>query len=338
MITGLDGSRHIEQCLIVKSSPASIWARIGIGVGATVALMLSFHTDILRNGNEPMAGFLALFGLFAVGIAFRLRREDPATDKVERRGVAVLLEYLSIAAAFGLGWIWLERDSFFAEGPSGGNLFWLDASLLIAQGAIFVCAIFIRRSIRGIRSRFRLNGQAWTAMGAAAVLLICLNLETHAQVIYVEGQGKVILETQGFPMAAKHRVRVERLAPHTSMDGGSEEIVGMPNGGRVTRTESKTLVTRFGRTTESPRSDDARFRDGTEVRFDRTEFFFNVPHVAPVKVNFKNQRAEFIMGRHSYRDWIATTSDSLLAFLLVAHTGWVAAVLSQRRRRVGLAC
>ena len=124
-------------------------------------------------------------------------------------------------------------------------------------------------------------------MGAAATVLICLNLETRAEVINVEGQGKVILESQGFPLAARHRIRVEITAQPDSR-GSVAEVVTMPNGGRVTRTEEKTIVTRFGRATTLPRLDEVRFRDGTEVRFDGAEFFFTVPRVAPVKVVFRN--------------------------------------------------
>jgi hypothetical protein len=307
--------------LCVVNTPNRKWPMVGLCSGAIIVLAASFHPDILRDGNEWIATFLAALGLLGIGFFLGLNGRQTVTNTARRTKMPVALEYLTIAALFGLGWTWRESDSFFAEGPSGSDLIWLNSIILAALTAIAVCSIVIRKSVGDVEVPALSGRRMWAAMGSATAVLVCLNLQTRADEISVEGRGRIVVESQGFPFAARRSVRFEMASKREE----GPDVIVMQNGARVVRTEQKTVVMRFRKTVELPPTKQVTFRDGSAILFEAPNVRFTVPHVAPIEADFANHRAQFVSLGAVYWDWHAVVANGLATILLAAHSGSVAA-------------
>jgi hypothetical protein len=309
----------------MKAPGVTRWARIGMFVSALALVVASFHSDILRDGNQLIAGFLALLGLSAGAAALGSRRVAKNGDAWGRLKSTVALEYLAIAALFGLGWVIAIRYSFFSEGPSGRDLVSMNSILVFVLAAIVLCSLTIRTSLRVAKSIVVIRKSVWAAMGSMAAVLLCLNLQTRADVITVEGQGRVVVESNGFPLSAKRRVSIERVAPSTVSQTAERTIVIMPNERRIEWSKQRILTKWFWKTTEAPPAREVLFKDGTRVSFETFGFQFSIPNVIPIEADFLNEQAAFIGQGQSYRNWLAMMGNVIIAILLIAHAGWITA-------------
>ena len=107
-----------------------------------VLFIASFMPAILRDGNSPIAGMVAVVGLLAIGagIPLSIATTDRLTER-GARGLCLVLEPLILAAAGGALGILVQRASFFA------TLGVLPVTLVIVFVALFCFALIARLAI-----------------------------------------------------------------------------------------------------------------------------------------------------------------------------------------------
>ena len=292
---------------------------------AVLLELLSFHPDILRDGNEAIATLFALIGIFA-GISWKFCA--PSAEYNPKRNV--ILEYLAIASGLALVCLLQVKGTFFSDGPSGADLsklFWTAAVallLIIASGFVLIASsrpqhLDVRKSSAGT------IGARATA-GTAITILLLLNLETRADIIVIANKARVISETQGFPFPAIHRLRMEHNPGAKPDDNNS---ISLPNGAHVERNREKMTVTRFRKETELPPADELRFRDGTFISFGNSAFGIILPQVEPIQVDLANGTASFLNSGTTYRSARNLLLNVVIATALIGHS-----VSASRRLRL----
>lgn len=291
-------------------------ARPALFLSSITIELLSFHGDILRDGNQGIATMLAVIGLFGL-FAWKYWTDSISQSSPHR----ILFEYLSIASGLGLLWLLQTQSTFFSEGPSGADLFKLfglgtSALLLIILTSLIRIALSHGSQLE-LQKTSRHSLGAWTTIGATAILLVVLNLQTRADVIVVGNKARITVERNGFPFPSVRRISAQHN-PNSRMT--DIESISFPNGATLERSPEKITTIRFRKRAEFPPAEQFRFRNGTSVTFANTSLAFILPNTEPIQFDLSTHKVIFRSKPQTYWSWLNAVLNLSIAIALLLHS------------------
>src|SRR5579859_3282536 len=179
----------------------------------------SCYREVLRDGNEPVAGGLGLLGLFCMGagwIAYRSASEPMP----ERRRVrqCLLFEHVAYCAGLVMVWLVVERQPFFADTPFGRDILALHTTLMVILGVVIGLSAALRVTLRkpedGVSNLFPYprSLRARQSFAIGLVVIGTLNVVQATEIIHLSNGMHVSISSRGFPLPAFQKLRVSTEA------------------------------------------------------------------------------------------------------------------------------
>jgi hypothetical protein len=166
LVCGLKGN----QLVILRTFPQKAISLALIMTGSGLEFS-SCCPELLRNGNEPIAGVIAILGLLAIaGGWLGLRGVSLRLTEHQRVRRSLFFEHLLYGAALGAWWLIAERETFFVDTPFGRDILGFQKLLVAALVAVAVLSVALRVALCA-RSTPMLRRKLFPISAAAAAKL-----------------------------------------------------------------------------------------------------------------------------------------------------------------------
>ncbi|HZR17503.1 MAG TPA: hypothetical protein VFE51_09265 [Verrucomicrobiae bacterium] len=312
------------------TSQSTIRKLLGGGLAALGIFLecSSCNREVLRDGNEPIAGGLGLLGLFCIGagwIAYRTTSELMP----ERRRVRQCLLFEHVAYCAGLLMVWLlgERQPFFVDTPFGRDILALHTTLEVILGAVIWLSVALRVTLRksedGVSNLFPFPRSLRARQSFAIGLLVIgtLNVVQGTEIIHLSNGMHVSISSRGFPLPAfqKLRVYVEGKIAGPGVDQGI--VLTMPNGTLVGfRGDTITILRYSGRPKQLNKGvHTAELSDRTRVEFRESKILLSFRRGTTLALDLGSYTAQFVGGVWQRLDLSNILVDVLIGLLLISH-------------------
>jgi hypothetical protein len=307
--------------------------------GSSLEITSCFE-EILRDGNEPTAGMIALLGLFAIGagwIGFRSAGE-PMTEH-RRTRLRLLFEHLAYCPALGAWWLIVERDSFFVDTPFGRSIVPFQRLLIVVFACVAMLSMALRATLRTGRSPEKMrrlwpiSASGWQAFAVGFMVLAVLNVVQGQEIVRVGTGLQISIGSRGFPLPAFQTIRVGSTgADRPTQPETRTTTLSLPNGTAVRYAEDTITVVRYPRL---PRQLErgvhgVSLSDGTRVHFQDRGITVSLKGRTGITIDPGSRRAEFLGGVTRRIDSRGVVVDLLLGLVMAIHC----AACAERIQRV----
>lgn len=186
---------------------------IGLVLAGSGLEFSSCCPDILRDGNQPIAGMIAIVGLLAIaGGLLGLRSARAPLPEQQRVRHVLYFEHLVYCAGLGAWWLIAERETFFIDVPTGGDILGFQKLLVAVLVLAAILAIALRTALHATRTRkqrsiFPVSAAAWRAAAVGAVITGGLNAVQEEEVVSLDGTVQISAFSRGFPLPALQSFR-----------------------------------------------------------------------------------------------------------------------------------
>jgi hypothetical protein len=302
---------------------------LGLIVAGSNLEISSCYPKVLRDGHEPIAGMIALVGLFAIVagcVGFRSVGE-PITEP-RRVRLCLLFEHLLYCAALGGWWLLIERETFFIDTPFGRDILLIQKLLLAGFAAVALLSFAVRATLRPepapdhTRARLAVSSSAWQGLAAGFVVIAVLNVVQGQETLRTADGLQVSILSRGFPFPAIQRVEVGGPQEGAPPEGYPRaKILTLNDGTQVRWVEDQITVARYDRPPRQMERGASRVRlsDGTQVDFSGAEIKVSLRGRTPMMLDPGAQRAVFADGMTRRTDHRGIVVDVLVGLALMIH-------------------
>jgi hypothetical protein len=296
--------------------------------------------DILQDGNQPIAGMIAIVGLLAIaGGWLGLRSASATLPEQQRVRRCLYFEHLLYCAGLGAWWLIAERETFFIDTPFGRDILGFQKLLIAVLAVVAILAIALRTALhathtRKQRSIFPVSAAAWRAVAAGAVITGGLNAVQGQEVRHLDAPScRISVFSRGFPLPAVQVIRTETATDQVSPQGPVRtQTLTLDDGTEVRRSEEGITVVRYRRPPK-------RFESASTVRLpDRTRIDFRDGKISvslrgrtSMVFDVARQKAAFAGGVTSQRNIRGIAIDLLVGLMVIVHFGICAERLERGR-------
>lgn len=306
----------------------------------------SCSQEILRDGNEPTAGMIALLGLFAIGagwIGFRSAGE-PMTEN-RRIRLRVLFEHLTYCAALGAWWLIVERDSFFIDTPFGRNILSFQRLLIVVFACVAVLSIALRATLRTAKSPAKMrrlwpmSASGWQAFAIGFLVLAVLNVVQGQEIVRVGTGLQISIGSRGFPLPAFQTIQVgSTVAESPPQPETRTTTLNLPDGTALRYAEDTITVVRYPRLPRQLERGVHRLSlsDGTRVHFQDDGISVSLKGRTDITIDPGSGRAEFLGGVTRRIDSRGIVVDLLVGLVLAIHCAACAERIQRVKGEAGL--
>jgi hypothetical protein len=294
--------------------------------------------EILRNGNEPIAGMIAILGLLAIaGGWLGLRSVSLRLTEHQRVRRSLFFEHLLYCAALGAWWLIAERETFFVDTPFGRDILGYQKLLVAAFVVVAILSMALRAALCAESTRihrrnpFPISAAAWRAAFVGVVIMAGLNAAQGQEILRLDGGLQVSVLSRGFPLPAVERLEFkapdDRVLTRTRLSANS---LTLDDGTEVRRLQDSVTVLRYGR---SPKhfegTSSLRLPDDTRIEFQGRKVTVSLRGRTPIIVDVAAESATFPDGATARSDTRAIVLDLFVGLILAVHFG----VCSERQER-----
>ena len=300
----------------------------------------SCYREILRDGNEPIASGLGLFGLFCIGagwIAYRSASEPMP----ERRRVrqCLLFEHVAYCAGLLMVWLLVERQPFFVDTPFGRDILALHTTLMLVLGAVIglsaALRVTLRKSEDGATDLFPFPRSLRARQSFAVGLFVigALNVAQAKEIIHLSNGMHVSISSRGFPLPAFQKLRVYTEAKIAGSGDDHGIVLTLPNGTLIGFSgDTITILRHPGQPKQLNKGvHTAELSDRTRVEFGQSKILISLVHGTTLALDLSVNTAQFVGGVVQRVDLSHILVDVLIGLLLIVHF----AVCTERTQRSG---
>ena len=304
-------------------------SNLGLIVAGSGLEVSAHHPKILRDGHEPIAGMIALVGLFAMvaGCVGCRSVGEPVTEP-RRVRLCLLFEHLLYCAALGGGWLLMERETFFIDTPFGRDILLIQKLLLAGFAAVAVLSFAVRATLRPApapdhaSSRLAVSASAWQTAAASFVVLAVLNAVQGQESLRTGDGLRVAMFSRGFPLPAVQRLEISPPQAGAPPQGHPRpQSVTLNDGTEVRLVERQITVFRYGRPPRQMerRARGVRLSDGTQVDFSGSGITVSLKGRTAILLDPDARRAMFAGGRTRKVDHWGIVVDVVVGLALMIH-------------------
>ena len=324
-------------------SQSTVRKLLGGGIAALGIFLecSSCSTEVLRDGNEPIAGGLGLLGLLCIGVGW-IAYQSVGEPMPERRRVrqCLLFEHVAYCAGLVMVWLLVERQPFFVDTPFGRDILALHTTVMVVLGVVVGVSAAIRVTLRkpedGVSNLFpfprSLRSRQTFAIGL--VVIGTLNVVQAKEIIHLSNGMHVSISSRGFPLPAFQKLRLYTEAKITRSGDDHGIVLTLPNGTLVGfGRDTITILRHPGRPKQLNKGvHTAELSDSTRVEFGESKILLSLRHGTTLALDLSANTAEFFGGVVQRVDLSHILVDVLVGLLLTVHF----TVCTERTQRSGV--
>jgi hypothetical protein len=303
-------------------------ASLGLVILGSGLEAASCYRDVLRNGNEPIAGMLGVLGLFSIGFGcFGYRSAGEPITEQRRVRLCLSFEHLSYSVALLMWWLTAQRYAFFVDTPFDRDILTVQKVLIALLACVAMLSVAFRLTLRKPGAHypslipFPRSISARRALATGVIAMTAFNLVQAQDTIRLSDGLQVFITSRGFPFTAFETLQLSKTPTAVEASGKEQTTLTAPDGTLVRLADDTITVLRFPglprQLSKGVRS--AELSDGTRVQFGERAIVVSSTGKMPVVLNPRAQTAEFLGGTTRAVNTAHILMDALVAVFLATH-------------------